>query len=441
MHFSKLVMVFSVFLLCATFIHGFFSDYIGSSQKENVASLSTSNNGDKFGSTAVFRVGGNVYPDGYFYATLNIGDPPKPYHVDIDTGSDLAWVHCDAPCVNCPKSPHKPYKPRNNAIPCKEPMCILFQQPENFPCHSPRDQCDYEIEYADHGSSIGVLVKDKIPLRFLNGSIAHPSLVFGCGYDQQYISHSSNPPFVDGVLGLGNAKTSILSQFQNLGIMKNVFSHCFSSRGGGYLLFGDELIPSETVWVPMAKNHIEKFYSMGPAKVLLGGRNVVKDSVLLVLDSGSTYNYLNEVVYGPVLSLIKKNVDSKHLMDAPEDKTLPTCWKGVQPFKSISEVKRFFKPLTFSFPNTKKAVMEIPPESYLILTKNGDICLGILDGLEAGLGNLNVLGDTAFLDKMVIYDNEKDRIGWTSANCDNLPNLDHDISASFSTSEDDYHEL
>lgn len=77
------------------------------------------------------------------------------------------------------QSPHKPYKPLNNALTCKDSMCTFPQHPQKFPCHDPSDQCDYEIEYADHGSSLGVLVKDDFPLQFLNGSTTRTSLVFG----------------------------------------------------------------------------------------------------------------------------------------------------------------------------------------------------------------------------------------------------------------------
>ena len=34
---------------------------------------------------------------------LKIGSPPKIYDLDIDTGSDLTWVQCDAPCSGCTK--------------------------------------------------------------------------------------------------------------------------------------------------------------------------------------------------------------------------------------------------------------------------------------------------------------------------------------------------
>lgn len=322
--------------------------------------------------------------------------------------------------MNCHKSPHKPYKPRNNALTCKEPLCTFLQHPSKHPCHSVSEQCDYEIEYADHGSSIGVLVKDNFPLLFLNGSSARPSLAFGCGYDQE-IPSSGPPSFVDGVLGLANRKLSVLSQLYGLGLTRNGFGHCFSSQGGGYFFFGNELVPSGTVWVPMTKNQVGTYYSMGPAELCFGGQNLVKGGLSLVLDSGSTYTYLNHQAYEATLSMIKKNIDSKQLKDAPEDKALTVCWKGARPFKSIDDVKKFFKPLALRFPNVKNAVMEMPPEAYLIITKHGNVCLAILDGSKAQLGNLNVIGDITLLDKIVIYDNERNQIGWIPAKCDKLP--------------------
>ncbi|KAK9740829.1 hypothetical protein RND81_03G063600 [Saponaria officinalis] len=371
-------------------------------------------------STVVFHVRGNVYPSGYFYTTLKMGEPPRPYDLDIDTGSDLTWVHCDAPCVNCPKSPHQPYKPRNNALTCKHSMCTILQHPPNYPCANPTDQCDYEIEYADHGSSFGVVVQDNFSFEFFNGSVGRPFLAFGCGYDQD-LSSSSNPPFVDGVLGLANRKSSIVSQLYDSKMTRNVFGHCFGSQGGGYLFFGDEIIPSKTVWVPVLKNRIGNYYSIGPAEVLFDGKNVMKTGFSFVLDSGSTYTYFSGQLYEAAISMIKKNIDVKHLKSAPEDKTLPCCWKGSKRFNSINDVQKFFKPLSLRFSKTKNAIMEMPPEAYLIISKNGNACLGILDGSEAELRNLNVLGDVSLLNKVVIYDNEKDQIGWTKANCDSFP--------------------
>lgn len=39
----------------------------------------------------------------HYYVTMNIGNPAKPYFLDVDTGSDLTWLQCDAPCRSCNK--------------------------------------------------------------------------------------------------------------------------------------------------------------------------------------------------------------------------------------------------------------------------------------------------------------------------------------------------
>lgn len=62
---------------------------------------------------------------------------------------------------------------------CGEPLCSALFSASKSPCKNPNDQCDYEVEYADHGSSIGVLVKDPVPLRLTNGTILAPNLGFG----------------------------------------------------------------------------------------------------------------------------------------------------------------------------------------------------------------------------------------------------------------------
>lgn len=66
---------------------------------------------------------------------------------------------------------------------------------------------------------------------------------------------------------------------------------------------------------------------------------------------------------------------------------------------------------------TSQAIMEIPPENYLIISGEGNVCMGILDGTQAGLRKLNVIGDISMQNQLVIYDNERARIGWVRAPC------------------------
>lgn len=46
----------------------------------------------------------------YFAVNLTVGKPPKLFDFDFDTGSDLTWVQCDAPCTGCTKVTFSHYR-------------------------------------------------------------------------------------------------------------------------------------------------------------------------------------------------------------------------------------------------------------------------------------------------------------------------------------------
>ncbi|PON79894.1 Aspartic peptidase [Trema orientale] len=383
------------------------------------------------GSSVVFPIHGNVYPLGSYNVTLNIGQPPKPYFLDPDTGSDLTWLQCDAPCVRCTEAPHPLYRPSNDLVACRDPLCLSLHAPGTPTCENP-SQCDYEVEYADGGSSLGVLVKDSFALNFTNGVQLKPRIALGlslwflssasvvlrCGYDQ--IPGSSHHP-LDGVLGLGRGKTSIVSQLNSQGLVRNVVGHCLSGRGGGFLFFGDGLYDSSRVtWAAMSREY-SKHYSPGYAELKFDGKSTGLKNLLTIFDSGSSYTYLNSQAYHALTDLVKRELSGRVFKEA-EDKTLSLCWKGKRPFKSIRDVRKYFKTIALEFTTGGQTqTYELPPEAYLIISSRGNVCLGILNGTEVGLQNSNIIGDVSMQDKMVIYDNEKQVIGWVTANCDKLP--------------------
>ncbi|CAF2319058.1 BnaA10g08830D [Brassica napus] len=368
----------------------------------------------------VFPLSGNVFPLGYYSVSLQIGNPPKDFTFDVDTGSDLTWVQCDAPCSGCTVRTELQYKPKSNTVPCSDSICSALHWPQKPECLNPKEQCDYEVEYADQGSSMGALVVDQFSLKLLDGSSFVPRLAFGCGYDQHFPS-AHLPPATVGVLGLEKGKISILTQLVSARLTRNVFGHCLSSKGGGYLFFGDNVIPSTGVsWTTLVSpnNH----YTTGPAELLYNGKATGLNGLKLIFDSGSTYTYFNRKTYQAIVNLIGNNLKGKPVKDVKDDKTLAICWKGAKPLKSVLEVKNLFKTLTINFKNGRtNSQLQIPPESYLIVSKTGNVCLGILNGSEVGLQDSNVIGDISMQGVMVIYDNEKQQLGWVSADCDKLP--------------------
>jgi len=65
---------------------------------------------------------------------------------------------------------------------------------------------------------------------------------------------------------------------------------------------------------------------------------------------------------------VTNDLKGNQLKRATEDPSLPICWKGSKSFKTVNDVKNYFKPLALRFKKVKNSQMLIPPEGYLIVT-------------------------------------------------------------------------
>ncbi|CAA2964365.1 Hypothetical predicted protein [Olea europaea subsp. europaea] len=277
-------------------------------------------------SSYYFLVEGDALENGFFHAVVHVGKELKEFYHDIDTGSDLIWITCSPNNIKFLKpfgiyrTPHDPYTTSNNLVSCEDDaVCGLVGKPVNPQCSQQNQQCDYQVEYADHCSTLGVLVKD----------------VFLCGYHQEF-DDSFSSPFTDGVLGLGTGKTSILSRLSDRGLVKKVMALCLSEINPGYLVLGDSKsnLP-ETIWMPFSNDHI----------------------------NGTTYNYFSPTLYQDVLSLVKELAEKTA---APvEDSYLPVCWR---PFASSQDFLYSFSSLNLSFTGKNNVYFELSPTDYLIVS-------------------------------------------------------------------------
>ncbi|XP_022865762.1 aspartic proteinase Asp1-like, partial [Olea europaea var. sylvestris] len=257
-----------------------------------------------------------------------------------------------------------------------------------------------QIEYAEHGTSLGVLVKDTFVLSSsLKGNQLQyiPTLTFGCGYHQEF-SPSLCPPFTDGVLGLGSGETSILSQVSS----KKVMALCSSDKNGpGYLVLGDSLSNSPDItWRSLANDHLE----LGPADIIYED-NLLVSVLHFSLDSGTTYRYFSPAIYQAVLSQVK---ESALKAGTPVvDPYLPVCWKPVTSsdafLDSFGSLYLSFKSDTCLFSTSTIQALKRPQDN---------VCLGILDSQELGpeSENLNVIGDLPLQQRLVIYEYENQEL-------------------------------
>ncbi|EOY21001.1 hypothetical protein QUC31_007137 [Theobroma cacao] len=399
----------------------------GATGTQKINKLVASNAAVIDSSGTILPVRGNVYPDGLYFTYMLVGNPQRRYFLDIDTGSDLTWIQCDAPCSSCAKGANPLYKPtRVNIVASKDLMCTEVQKNQKPQNCETCQQCDYEIEYADRSSSLGVLARDELHLVTANGSTTNLDVVFGCAYDQQGILLNTLSK-TDGILGLSRAKVSLPSQLASKGIINNVVGHCLATDVGasGYMFLGDDFVPNWGMsWVPMLGSPSTEFYHTQIVKINYGSSSLSlgrQHSSIgrVVFDSGSSYTYFMKQAYAELVASLSEVSEVGFIQDVA-DTTLPMCWQAPFPIRFIKDVKQFFKTLTLQFGSKWWIISKrfhIPPEGYLIISKKGNVCLGILDGSKVHDGSTIILGDISLRGQLVVYDNEKLKIGWTQSDC------------------------
>lgn len=382
---------------------------------------------------------GAVYPDGLYYIAVGLGNPAKTYYLDIDTGSDLSWVTCDAPCVSCSVGPHAWYSPRQaRLVDCSDAMCRTVQTSGSIrgcAFHDASRQCDYDVHYGDGSFSQGVLVSDTLTFLHPSRKLVSAPVFFGCAYDQEGVLKRS-PSKVDGVIGLGSGPGSWLSQLSKGGHVSNVIGHCIAGGagpGGGFFFLGDELVPLGMTWTPVLRS--SGYYNVDLHKLMFGGTEVPvvvtqpgvgggsgQSRAGTIFDSGSSFTYVAKPTFELLISTILTRLANAPLRRDVTDPILPYCWKGASKFKDVAEAEAFFGDIVLEFRGTSifwgTSQLRLSADNYLIISPSGNTCLGILDSSAiAGGGAMTVIGDISLKGYLVVYDNVHGRIGWKPSNC------------------------
>ncbi|KAL6846412.1 hypothetical protein ACP4OV_023860 [Aristida adscensionis] len=255
-------------------------------------------------SQLVFNLQGKVYPDGNFYITVNVGNPPREYNLDVDTGSSLTWLQCHTSDRNRQTwpQPHPLYQlqAEDMKLPGTDPLCTaLVGHPGN-----PRDKCAYHIAYTeDHHLVISSVI---CSLSLIQGPKISPS---ACGYYQAQV----HPQAVDGIVGLGRgSRVPLISQLLEKNVInRNVFGHCISSTGVGFLFLGDYQYPSAQVsWVPINPNEENGHYSPEVrATLYFNGKVISEQPMKVVFDSGSTNTYFDVQPYQAIENAVIASLD------------------------------------------------------------------------------------------------------------------------------------
>ncbi|XP_065873635.1 aspartic proteinase 39-like [Euphorbia lathyris] len=371
-------------------------------------------------------LGGNGHPAeaGLYFAKIGLGNPSKDYFVQVDTGSDILWVNC----ANCDKCPTKSdlgveltlYDPKKSGtmsrVYCGDDFCAATYNGVLEGCTKDLP-CQYNVVYGDGSSTAGFFVKDTVVLAQATGddktTPTNGSIVFGCGAKQSGELGTSSEA-LDGILGFGQANSSMISQLAAEGKVKKMFAHCLDNvKGGGIFAIGNVVSPKVNT-TPMVPN--QAHYNVVMREIEVDGDVLDLPSDVFdssdrkgtIIDSGTTLAYLPNSVYEPLMTKI--------LSHQPGLK-LHTVEEQFMCFQYSGKVNDGFPDVKFLFEDSLN--LNVHPDEYLFRIREEVWCFGWQNsGVQSKDGrDMTLLGDLVLSNKLVVYDLENQAIGWTNHNC------------------------
>ncbi|GFP90058.1 aspartic proteinase-like protein 2 [Phtheirospermum japonicum] len=373
-----------------------------------------------------FMLGGDGSPTStaLYYTKITIGSPPVDYHVQIDTGSDILWVNCK----NCERCPTKSdlhidlhqydlsASSTGKTVGCDQDFCDAVFNSPNPNCKSGMN-CEYAVTYGDGSKTEGYFVRDTLMLNQVTGNLQttpmNGSIAFGCSAKQSGDLGSSTQA-VDGIVGFGQANTSILSQLASSGKVKKIFSHCLDGNKGGGIFAIGEVAEPKVKTTPLVPN--QQHYNVDLKGVDVGSKALsiptsffgFGPSRRAIIDSGTTLAYLPSDIYQQLVDEMMAHQPNLKI-HMVEDQFKCFWYSG--------NVDDGFPVINFRFRDS--LALPVYAHDYLFEVRDGEYCIGWQSsGMQTKDGQeLTLLGDIALSDKLVLYDMENQTIGWTQYNC------------------------
>ncbi|ESW11711.1 hypothetical protein PHAVU_008G053400 [Phaseolus vulgaris] len=381
----------------------------------------------RFLSAVDVPLGGNgrANSNGLYYTKIGIGSPVKDFYVQVDTGSDILWVNCVG-CTTCPKKSglgmdltlYDPEASKSSTmIGCDNDFCTSTYDGPISGCTKDMS-CPYSITYGDGSTTSGSYVKDYLTFDRASGDLKtvpeNSTVIFGCGARQSGTLSSGSDESLDGIIGLGQANSSVLSQLAAAGKVKRVFSHCLDSfTGGGIFAIGEVVEPkfNKTSLVPKMAH-----YNVILKDLEVGGETVQLPTDIFdfttgrgtIIDSGTTLAYLPPTVYEQLLEKVLAPQSGMKLY-LVEDQF--TC------FRFDDNIDKGFPTVKFTF--EEGLTLTAYPHDYLFLFKENMWCVGWQKSMAQTKDGHDIilLGDLVLSNKLVVYDLENMTIGWAEYNC------------------------
>ncbi|GJN32552.1 hypothetical protein PR202_gb21066 [Eleusine coracana subsp. coracana] len=357
-----------------------------------------------------------------YLVDLAIGTPPLALTAVLDTGSDLIWTQCDAPCRRCFPQPSPLYAPARSAtyanLSCGSALCD-HALPGSTRCSASKLSCAYYYSYGDGTSTDGVLATETFTFGSGATTVVY-GVAFGCGTDNLGGTDNSS-----GLVGLGRGPLSLPAQ---LGVTR--FSYCFTpfhdTTKSSPLFLGSSatLSPAarSTPFIPSpaAVPRRSSYYYLSLEGITVGDTLLPIDPAVfrltasgrggLIIDSGTTFTALEERAFVVFARAIAAQVALPLAAPAGSHMGLSLCFAAPEG-KGPDAVR--VPRVVFHFDG---ADMELPRETVVVEDRAAGVaCIGMVSAR-----GMSVLGSMQQQNMHILYDIEGGVLSFEPANCGGL---------------------
>jgi hypothetical protein len=376
-------------------------EQILSNDQSRVDSIqSRAKNSDPLASSKIIARYGGSFDVSNYIVSIGIGTPSKTLTVVFDTGSEVTWIQCE-PCQQyCYQQQEPIFDPSQSStfanVSCTSTPC----KDVSYDCSG--SSCLYGVQYGDGSYTLGYYTEDTLTLT--------PDVIenfrFGCGQNNQGTFGE-----VAGLLGLGPAKESLVSQTSYK--YHRIFAYCLPalSSSTGYLKFGSDSYLPNTKRTPIpGKLRSAPYYFLNMTGLSVAGQSLRIQSKVFskagtIIDSGTVITRLPPDAYKALRSTFRKHM--KQYKMAPSISILDTCYDFTG-FDSVT-----IPSVGIQFLNDVS--LDLDPNGILYVISISQVCLAFAsNGDRSALG---IFGNVQQRTFNVVYDVPNGEIGFSPEAC------------------------
>ncbi|KAI3444195.1 hypothetical protein Pfo_000860 [Paulownia fortunei] len=352
-----------------------------------------------------------------FLAHLQVGSKHIEQLVYMDTGSSLLWINCEPCGFNVPGPLFHPMESSSYEIEdCDSSEICDATGAVKIRCDDDYDGCTFNVRYGSSGYSQGHLARETF--KFGRSRETLKNIIFGCS--------ERTSLYVNGILGLGNNRLSLIAQRHS-----SKFSYCIgniSDRSYAYntLVIGDkiELLGYETPMISEDKYYITlEGIKIGDKPLDIDPQIFKRTSDYnggMVVDTGSTYSFIPEVVLkkfeAEIINLIDFLVARNYSITYEGYTRL--CYNGV-----LNRDLSGFPAVELQFQG--EASMELTAENIFQQIYDENFCLAILPS-EILQTSVSILGNLMQQYFYVAYDLRGMKLAFQRMECNTVDDYIHD---------------